>query len=142
MTVTPSASVLLDLAQIEAGWRPDWPENQWQHVVVHLAKKSGWMVNHVRPASFREGQHSTPTTARGVPDLMLCHPEWHMLVFLELKGPRTPVRPDQKQWINALAGVPGVIAKVVRPADFQMVVALLVWGRNTEGGMYATQRPG
>lgn len=98
-------------------------EAQWQRVVTDLAHRTGWRVYHTYDA-----RHSTA----GFPDLVLVKPgdaaTPGRLVFLELKTARGRVRPEQAAWLVALATVPGVVARVIRPGDWDDVLHLLVDG--------------
>lgn len=92
-------------------------EARFQAQVVRLARLNGFLVYHTRDA-----RGSNP----GFPDLTLVRANPPRLVFLELKTATGRVRPEQQQWIDTLAAVPGIDARIVRPSDWDLVVRLLV----------------
>ena len=82
-------------------------EAQLQAAVVELARFFGWRHYHA---------FDSRRSARGWPDLVLCRPP--RLVFVELKSAGGRLTPEQRDWLAALAGVPGIEAGVWRPADW------------------------
>jgi hypothetical protein len=66
-----------------------------------------------------DSRRSTP----GWPDLVLVRPP--EIVIVELKTARGRLRPEQGDWLDALAGC-GIETAVVRPADADALVARLV----------------
>lgn len=58
----------------------------------------------------------------GLPDILALHPTIPVQLALELKGPKTPVTRKQRQVIELLARIPGVYARIVRPADWPAVL--------------------
>jgi hypothetical protein len=58
----------------------------------------------------------------GFPDLCLCRPPRPL--FLELKSSRGKLTRPQMAWLDALKLVPGIQAAVIRPADWEQLVAL------------------
>ncbi len=103
--------------------RPPLTEAEFQKQVVELAKRHGWMVSHVYRTRTAKGAWRTSTTAVGFPDLVLLRPG--QLVFLELKAEGGKASPEQLVWIKTLQSVLGVEAYVVRPSEWDDLVALL-----------------
>ena len=86
-------------------------ERDWQAMVTAAAQHLGYLAYHTHDA-----RRSQP----GYPDLCLVRGE--RLVFLELKTEKGRVRPEQEIWLEMLAEVPGVGARVVRPADLDEII--------------------
>ena len=93
---------------------PPLSEKQWQRQVVELARLHRWMVRY---------DWTRIHGVAGYPDLTLVRPP--RLVYLELKTDRGRITRAQQDWIDTLADVPGVVAAVVRPADWEYVRRLL-----------------
>ena len=100
-------------------------EKDFQAAIIELATLLGWRVFHVYDSRRSEA---------GYPDLTLVR-DGHgergettpsRLIFAELKTDRGRVRPEQREWLAALAGVPGVLACVWRPRDFAAIQAALM----------------
>lgn len=89
-------------------------EREFQALIVEAAGYLGWRVYHTYDA-----RRSQP----GWPDLILLRPP--VLLALELKTERGRVRPGQLEWLADLDQVPGVTARLVRPGDWEDVLALL-----------------
>jgi NADH:ubiquinone oxidoreductase subunit len=98
-------------------------EADWQRVVEECAAWHGWLAFH-----DRDSRKNNP----GFPDLVLVKQgqgtQVGRLVFFECKTERGRVRPEQRAWLDALVAVPGVIARVVRPSDWNAVEATLRGG--------------
>lgn len=77
-------------------------EAAFQAHVIHLAKLRGWRVAHFRAAQNGKGQWRTPVAADGAgfPDLILVRGT--RIIAAELKSERGSVRPEQREWLNAL----------------------------------------
>ena len=107
-------------------------ETDWYSPIVDLATQHGWLVHHTRPAIRQSGKWSTPIMGhKGYPDFTFVHPQRELLMFREIKGRRTPVDPDQKIWLAALART-GVDVDIWRmPQDWERAVATLTFGRGT-----------
>lgn len=89
-------------------------ERDWQAMVTAAAQHLGYLAYHTHDA-----RRSQP----GYPDLCLVRGE--RLVFLELKTERGRVRPEQQVWLDALSQVPGVVAMVARPSQWDDVLEIL-----------------
>lgn len=86
-------------------------EADLQAMVVQAARYLGWTVYHT---------HDSRRSEPGFPDLTLVRAG--RLAFVELKTARGRVRPEQAAWLALLAEVPGVVARVVRPADLDEII--------------------
>lgn len=89
-------------------------EAQWQERVVDLATWRGWRTFHV---------YDSRRSTAGWPDLILCRGD-RMLAW-ELKRDTGRATRQQLEWLAALSLIPGVDARVVRPADWPLVQELL-----------------
>ncbi len=90
-------------------------ERAFQGQVLELAAVFGWRAFH---------PHDSRGSQRGFPDLSLVR--GGRLVFAELKSEVGRVRPEQREWLAALAGVGGgVEAFLWRPSDLGSIVAVL-----------------
>ena len=89
-------------------------EKAFQQRIMDVAKALKWLCFHVF-----DSRRSPP----GFPDCVFVRGE--RLVFAELKSEKGKVTPEQQQWLDALAGVPGVVVKVWRPKDLQDAIEFL-----------------
>lgn len=104
-------------------------EAQFLQAVLDLARTTGWMAHHCRPALNRSGKWSTPIQGNaGFPDLVLAHPK-RGVIFAELKSDKGRVTPDQRGWLNtlnlAVLGTIHVTATVWYPENLQHIADLL-----------------
>ena len=123
--MTTTARAMLDL-QVS--------EKQFQQQIVDLARRSGWICFH---------PYDSRRSTAGYPDLTLARigttPEmtWRTeLIFFEVKKQTGRTTDAQAKWIALLRHVPGVVARVVRPSDWDEIVALL--SRRSPRGREAT----
>ncbi len=95
-------------------------ERDFERQVMELAKLTGWRTAHFRPAKTSKGWR-TPVSGGGAgfPDLVLVR--GRELIFAELKREGAKLRPEQREWLDALCRVPGVVAKLWRPSDFEEI---------------------
>lgn len=101
-------------------------ERDYQKRIEELAKRLGYLVNHVNKATVAGGRFITPTSHAGFPDLWLLRDG--RLIVLEIKRESarpSEIKPAQKEWIRRLQTVAGVEAYVVRPSDWPHVEQLL-----------------
>jgi hypothetical protein len=98
---------MLDAAVNEADF-------MWQ--IMQLARLYHWRCYH--PFDSRR-------SAVGYPDLTLVHPGRRLLCFLEIKREAGKTTPAQEAWLAALGAIPGVVAMVVRPSQWDEVVEIL-----------------
>lgn len=135
-------------------------EAAFQAQVMQLARFYGWRVAHFhdsrREVVTRGGQRKLvgDKDAAGFLDLVLVRDV--ELIFAELKGEKTRVTPEQREWIAALEAVslaataafthqlphpdyvPGLAVDVYlwRPADFDDINARLARGRHQTEPLY------
>lgn len=89
-------------------------EAEFQKSVIDAAAVIGWKWHHEK---FSLG------TRPGYPDLTLAHPN-HGMLWLELKGPRGKIYPEQQEWIDFL-NLAGQKAYILRWDQWDVVEALL-----------------
>lgn len=100
-------------------------EREFQHSVMELAELSGWETLHVRTSMQADGRYLTATSgtmAKGWPDLVLVKDD--RLLFVELKGPKGRIRPDQSRVLQLLEKAAEV--HVWRPADWPFIEETLM----------------
>lgn len=104
---------------------PRQSEAAFQQQVLQLAGFYGWSLQyHTRDS---RGSH------KGWPDLVLCRPP--EILFVELKGEKTRVTVEQKQWLAALTAC-GLETHLWRPSDFDELHERLARGRNRSEPLY------
>lgn len=84
-------------------------ERAFQAMVVAGLRERGWLVWVVPNMRM---------TAAGLPDVVAVHPDRDVCLFWELKTQRGRVRPAQTVALAALARVPGIDARILRPTDW------------------------
>ena len=102
-----------------AGDSWDISERHFRQQVLDLARMLGWHCY------FSWTSLHSP---KGYPDLTLCQSNGDgtaSLCFLELKSETGKCTPEQREWLDILGKVPGVIAKCVYPSDWDEIVLLL-----------------
>ena len=77
---------------------PKASEKKYRDSIRSQARTYGWL-EYTTQYSYR--------SPAGFPDLCLCHPVQHRLVFAELKLDGKEPTPEQREWLQALAEVPG-----------------------------------
>lgn len=93
-------------------------EKDLQNAVIDLARLTGWMVHHTRPARTKDGGWVTPIQGdKGFPDLVLAHPERGVL-FVELKSAKGRLSDDQIRWGECLVSGGVESSFVWRPCDW------------------------
>lgn len=90
-------------------------EKQFQQAIVDLAHATGWMVYHT---------YDSRRSAKGFPDLVLCHPKRGDLYFFEVKSQTGKTTKEQDNWLEALQNAQQA-ACVVRPNDWDWIEATL-----------------
>lgn len=88
-------------------------EREFMDALISVADTFSWMVYHT---------HDSRRSQAGFPDLVLCKPP--RLLIWEAKRQDGRVKPEQRRWIEALAAC-GVDARVVRPVDYDDLLAIL-----------------
>lgn len=94
----------------ETVWARTIREKAFQAIVVASLRSRAWRV-WVVPDMRR--------TTAGLPDLVCVHPDIPIALFWECKTQRGRVRPEQVTALRALAAVPGIDARIVRPAGWR-----------------------
>lgn len=84
-------------------------EREFQADVVHGLRQRGFIVWTVPDMRM---------TTAGLPDLIAVHPDRAPLLMWELKTERGRVRPEQVRALAHLDRIPGIDARIVRPADW------------------------
>jgi hypothetical protein len=103
-------------------------EVQFMHAVIELAKLTGWLVFHAKPAQVRPGRWLTAFDGDpGFPDLMLVSRRGLGALFAELKTSTGKLTAGQIDWLAELAAA-GVEAHVWRPADMPEITRRLMGG--------------
>lgn len=111
-------------------------EEAFCDTIIELAQLLGYLAFHPRPARTEKGWRTAFTGNSGYPDLTLVHRETGAVVFAELKVGRNVPRPDQQEWLDALAngaswdehGVRAPRVYVWRPGGWDQVESVLKTG--------------
>lgn len=90
-------------------------ERQWQDTILEAARRLNWTCYH----TF-DSRRSAP----GFPDLC-CVRAGGPLLFIEVKTERGTLTPAQRCWLGMLETVPGVLAMVARPSDWEHIESIL-----------------
>jgi len=106
----------------------DISESEFTRLLIAVARGLGWRTAHFRPARLKSGRWATPVQgdATGFPDLILVRGK--RLLAIELKSRSGRLRPEQRDWLDALGLVPGVTCVVARPGDWPALMELLSSG--------------
>lgn len=88
------------------------PEAEMSARLVEAARWGGWRVMRIVDARKQ--------VADGWPDLTLVRAG--EMMALELKTAQGALRPGQAEWLEALDAVPGITARLVRPADLNALI--------------------
>ena len=95
-------------------------EAAFQAEIERAAALKGWLTWHDRDSRKNE---------RGLPDLVMVYPgdaaTPGRLVFAELKREGEEPTEEQRQWLAALATVPGITVRLWRPSDFDEIERVL-----------------
>jgi hypothetical protein len=104
---------------------PDMPERDFTRLAITVARALGWRVAHFRSAMMRSGRWATPVQGDGVgwPDLILVRGK--RLLAVELKSQFGRLRPEQRDWLDALGAVPGATCAAIRPTAWAVFCELL-----------------
>jgi hypothetical protein len=89
-------------------------EREFQQQITDLLDMTGWAWFHVYPLQTRHGWR-TPTTAKGIPDLVCVRPPYTLSV--EVKSDKGAVGAEQLMWLERWSLIAGGRAWLLRPAD-------------------------
>jgi hypothetical protein len=89
-------------------------EKDFQAQVLQLARLSGWLCYHT---------HDSRRSAPGFPDLVLVRPP--VAVFAELKSASGKLRPEQREWLQALRASESFEVRLWRPGNWPEIVDTL-----------------
>ncbi|KKL75268.1 hypothetical protein LCGC14_2056560 [marine sediment metagenome] len=95
----------------------DMTEKKLSQNIVNEARDLGWLVNRPWLSIY---------SPKGYPDLTMVR--GGKILFWELKTAKGKVSAAQQEWLDALALVPGVDVRVVRPDDLEEAYRILVEG--------------
>lgn len=110
--MTEAVTATMEPKDYQASWNPS--EKELQQTILKDARTLGWRCYHTFDAR---------RSAYGFPDV-ICLRDTRCLA-LEMKTNRGRVRPEQVAWIEAFGRVPGVTAGIIRPRDYDDVLAIL-----------------
>ncbi len=85
-------------------------ERDFQAQILDLARLAGWRAYHT---------FDSRRSQKGFPDLCLVRPP--VVLFVELKSEDGKLRPEQREWLEALSRCEGVEARLWRPPDFEEI---------------------
>lgn len=95
-------------------------EDDYRKMAERVARKLGWLVNHVERARGRDGRWLTPCSP-GFPDDLFLHPSGTLLV-VEFKRQNQRTKPElaakQQEWLEAVAALPAGQALRGRPSTW------------------------
>ena len=94
-------------------------EDQLASLVIELARFHGWKVVHFRPARLGKRWMTPVQGDVGSPDLMMARAG--TVILAELKAERGSLRPEQKEWAEAI----GACHRVWRPRDLDEIREVL-----------------
>lgn len=99
-------------------------EAAFQAQVLHYAALRNWRTAHFRTSLDARGNYQTAVAGDGAgwPDLFCVRGD--RAVAIELKAEKGRVRPNQKEWLDALQAA-GVEAHVFRPRDWDQLQEVL-----------------
>lgn len=130
---TPPGPVAGTAAVVDAVLHPPSgriTEKAFQDKVVALARWCGWKCVHFAAALRADGRHYTPVRydGKGFVDLVLVHPDRHLVWFREVKAAGGRLSPEQIQWRQWLVEA-GANWEVWWPQDWDDIVPALSNGR-------------
>ena len=103
---------------------PPITEAEFQKMVLALAKLHGWKSAHFRPGMNARGKWQTAVAGDGVGfvDLVLVKERGdnRRILYAELKTDTGRIRPEQREWIEAINAAGGT-AVVWRPRDWDQI---------------------
>ena len=99
-------------------------EAELYQIVVDALELGGWRWKHDLPARTNKGWRTATAGDVGWPDIFAARDG--VALALELKSDSGRVHVEQTIWLAELAKVPGVHAMVVRPADIDELIRVLL----------------
>lgn len=97
--------------------RQQWSESKFQSELLTHFQAHGWLTYHT---------YDSRKSAAGFPDIVAVHPGRRLALFVELKRQhRSPVRPEQQVWLDALDQVAIVRVDLWRPSDWDRAMELI-----------------
>lgn len=101
------------------------PERRLQRAIGQYADRFGWLYFHDPDARRCPacGTFRPDNRRRGLPDNLLCRPPY--LVLAEGKTERGQLSPEQRAWLEALAGVKYLLVDTWRPAQWGAIAQFL-----------------
>ena len=99
-------------------------EREFQLAIWRHAESEGWKCHYQYRSAQKlaNGQYRGLGTA-GWPDVIAVRGD--RLLAIEVKKETGSPTPEQREWLAALNGVPGIEAMVVKPRDAQAVMVML-----------------
>ena len=91
-------------------------EDQFVVRIIELAKATGWLVTHFRPARTQRGWRTPVQGDKGFPDLVLARDG--VVLIRECKVDTTRPNPGQRAWLAEI----GPLGAVWRPRDWDPVI--------------------
>lgn len=64
----------------------------------------------------------------GLPDILACHRSRPLMLAWELKSDRGQLSTEQFAWQLGLEGIPGIDYRVIRPADYDRALSVILRG--------------
>lgn len=95
---------------------PPLTETPFVGRIIDLAKRTGWLVTHFRPARTRRGYRTPLQGDKGFCDLVLARDG--VVLIRECKTDRGSLTREQRAWLAEL----GDLAAVWRPRDWDTVI--------------------
>lgn len=91
--------------------------------IIEALGFGGWTYTHIRRSDGVTVGHP------GLPDIIAAHPDRHLAIAWELKSDVGRLSPDQWRWQLALAEIPGVDCRVIRPIDYDRALRVILFGQ-------------
>lgn len=84
---------------------------------------AGWTWMHILRSDHVTMGHA------GFPDVVAAHPAQPFVLAWELKSQKGTISPEQWRWMQALGASRDVDVRVIRPADYDLALEVIVHGR-------------
>ena len=111
-------------AKILRGWAigEDMTEDELLAGITEALTFGGWRWTHILRSD------GVTMGSPGLPDIIAAHPDRPWALAWELKTQRGVVSPDQLGWLLAFRGSSGVDARIIRTADYDRALAVILKG--------------